>query len=146
MEDEINPHLSQNTIHEIFKQPDVWLECLQFLQTFNIEDLAGGLGRSTTQWMFVGCGTSYYLAQAAAASFRLLAQYDARALPASELLLYPELSIQGNRETLFEIRTHIGDLGGSRKPEKKATSIYCCHLRWKRTSHCDHAAPSTSCT
>ena len=46
-----------------------------------------------TQWLFLGCGTSFYLAEAAAASWTLLTGQPARALPASEPLLFPELTL-----------------------------------------------------
>jgi len=55
--------------------------------------LVGNYHQQNHQWVFVGCGTSYYLAQAAAASFTLLTGRQATALPASEILLYPELSL-----------------------------------------------------
>lgn len=41
--------------------------------------------------LFIGCGTSFYLAESAANSWMLLTGQPARALPASEVLLYPRL-------------------------------------------------------
>ncbi|MGH9325473.1 MAG: SIS domain-containing protein [Terriglobia bacterium] len=46
-------------------------------------------------WLFVGCGSSYYIALSAAASFTFLTGRRARALPASELLLFPDLVLAG---------------------------------------------------
>ena len=45
----------------------------------------------TSELLFVGCGTSYYLAEAAAHSWMSLTGQAARALPASEVTLYPKL-------------------------------------------------------
>ena len=64
------------------------------------------------EWIFVGCGTSYYLAQAAAATFNYL-KLPARAVPASDLLMYPELTLHAQR-TLhssidFAFRSNFGD-------------------------------------
>lgn len=42
-----------------------------------------------------GCGTSFWLSQAAAASIRTLGGIDARAIPASELLLWPDRMLSG---------------------------------------------------
>jgi len=81
------------TVQEIYGQPDTWRVCLRELHRLNLEGLVGDRQPSEFQWVFVGCGTSYYLAQAAAASFTLLTGKLARALPASEILLYPELSL-----------------------------------------------------
>ncbi len=81
------------TVQEIYRQPVTWKECLHLLQGLDIEELVGGRNPEQFQWVFVGCGTSYYLAQAAAASSTLLTGNLARALPASEILLHPELSL-----------------------------------------------------
>ncbi len=80
------------TIQEIHRQPDTWKECLSLLRKLDLETLVGTRQPADFQWVFVGCGTSYYLAQAAAASFTLLTGALSRALPASEILLYPQLS------------------------------------------------------
>ncbi|MGE5549650.1 MAG: SIS domain-containing protein [Bacteroidota bacterium] len=50
--------------------------------------------------IFTGCGTSYYLAQTICAAFSRYNRIPARALAASELLLYPELYLK-ERRTLF---------------------------------------------
>jgi glutamine---fructose-6-phosphate transaminase (isomerizing) len=81
------------TVQEIYRQPATWMECLGLLHRLDLEALVGDRRPTEFQWIFVGCGTSYYLAQAAAASFTLLTGRLARALPASEILLYPELSL-----------------------------------------------------
>ena len=47
-------------------------------------------------WLFVGCGSSYYVALAAAATMKSLSGRSARAIPASEMLLYPELVFSGD--------------------------------------------------
>jgi len=47
-----------------------------------------------SEWLFLGCGTSYYLAEAAAASWTLLTGQRARALPASEPLLFPDRTLR----------------------------------------------------
>lgn len=81
------------TVREIQQQPKTWERCLQLLRTLDLDRLAGGFHQESHRWVFVGCGTSYYLAQAAAASFTLLTGKEANALPASEILFYPQLSL-----------------------------------------------------
>ena len=44
-----------------------------------------------TELLFIGCGSSYYIALAAAASWKMITGRRARAIAASELLLYPNL-------------------------------------------------------
>ncbi len=85
------PHAKSDSYKEIMSQGDVWLSVLQELRQSPPVD--GLLVKKSQKpfWLFVGCGTSFYLAEAAAASWTLLTGEPARALPASELLLYPGL-------------------------------------------------------
>ena len=73
-------------------QPHCWSECLQRLSNDSNVNLASDLAIPGAEWLFIGCGSSFYLATAAAATFNHLA-LPARAIPASEILLYPELVI-----------------------------------------------------
>jgi glucosamine--fructose-6-phosphate aminotransferase (isomerizing) len=78
----------QHTLSEIFSQPQCWSVCLGKLAAGMELRAAVQMARPGAEWIFVGCGTSYYLALAAAASFNHL-NLPARAVPASDLLLYP---------------------------------------------------------
>jgi glutamine---fructose-6-phosphate transaminase (isomerizing) len=81
-----------DTWKEIVSQGDVWQSVLQELKQGSAADkILGGDSRKSA-WLFVGCGTSFYLAEAAAASWTLLTGEQARAVPASEILLYPGLT------------------------------------------------------
>jgi glutamine---fructose-6-phosphate transaminase (isomerizing) len=53
------------------------------------------------EWIFVGCGSSYYLALIAAATWSLLTGEAARAVPASEILLFPKLLPRESRPVLI---------------------------------------------
>ena len=79
------------TLVEIKSQPAVWQRCLKDLVAANLHRLAEGRFPSDIEWVFVGCGTSYYLAQAAACSFSLLLKVATKAVPASEVLLNHDL-------------------------------------------------------
>jgi glutamine---fructose-6-phosphate transaminase (isomerizing) len=83
----------QHTLSEIFSQPQCWSTCLTKLAGATELRAAVKLARPKAEWIFVGCGTSYYLAQAAASTFNYL-NLPARAVPASDLLLYPALTLQ----------------------------------------------------
>lgn len=90
------------TVQEIYGQPATWKRCLNVLRNFDFDQLIGARSPNDFQWVFIGCGTSYYLAQAAAATFTRLTGSLARALPASEVLLEQELSIP-SLETVFPV-------------------------------------------
>jgi glucosamine--fructose-6-phosphate aminotransferase (isomerizing) len=60
-------------------------------------------GSRSHEWLFVGCGTSYYLAQAAAATFTTLVGVPTRAVPASEALLFPDLALPVKNAAIFPV-------------------------------------------
>ena len=78
-----------HTLNEILSQPDCWRECLRQLPGSQEFAKACKLANPAAEYILIGCGSSYYLAMAAAATFNHLG-LRARAVPASEILLYPE--------------------------------------------------------
>lgn len=91
------------TLREIHAQPEVWSRCLYMLDSFDLGTLTDGKHPRSCEWLFVGCGTSYYLAQAAAASFVELTRVPARAVPASEILLFPQLVLPAGGNAIFPV-------------------------------------------
>ncbi|HJT69808.1 MAG TPA: SIS domain-containing protein [Terriglobales bacterium] len=90
--------LGTHTLAEILSQPNCWSECLKRLEsTDTIREIGKRFGNSP-EWVFVGCGSSYYIAQAAAASWIAITGTRARAIPASEILLFPEMIFNGMKE------------------------------------------------
>jgi len=85
------------TLSEILSQPAVWDTCLAKLEGSSELRTAAQMARPGAEWVFVGCGTSYYLALAAASTFNYLG-LAARAMPASDLLLYPAVSLPVGRD------------------------------------------------
>jgi len=91
------------TLQEIQAQPQVWNECLNRLHSTNLSGLIAGREPEKSDWIFVGCGTSFYLAQAAAFSLKLLLDVPAHAVPASEILLFPALALPEGQRPYFPI-------------------------------------------
>jgi glutamine---fructose-6-phosphate transaminase (isomerizing) len=84
---------SSATLQEILSQPEIWQASFKELRKkSSLHDALAEAG-SRNEWLFLGCGTSFYLAEAAAASWILLTGQRARALPASEPLLFPDLTL-----------------------------------------------------
>jgi glucosamine--fructose-6-phosphate aminotransferase (isomerizing) len=80
-----------NTQAEILSQPSCWKECFATLdKNKDLEGLCKGF-RNDAEYLFIGCGSSYYLSLAAAASWKMTTGARARAIPASEMLLFPGL-------------------------------------------------------
>jgi glucosamine--fructose-6-phosphate aminotransferase (isomerizing) len=96
-----------HTLREILSQPATWRETarrfeqnpelLRFFQTVSPKD----------PWLFVACGSSYYLSQTIAAQWTGLLQTVCTALPASELLFAPGEALRrtGARQVVFISRS-----------------------------------------
>jgi glutamine---fructose-6-phosphate transaminase (isomerizing) len=97
----------QHTLSEIFSQPQCWNACLAQLAASAELRAAIQLARPGAEWIFVGCGTSYYLAQAAASSFNYL-KLPARAVPASDLVMYPALTLHTGRDYIPVVISRSG--------------------------------------
>jgi glucosamine--fructose-6-phosphate aminotransferase (isomerizing) len=79
------------TWKEINSQPQAWRATLETLATGRAA-LDGFLGRvSFDQILVVGCGSTHYLSQVAAATLAHCTGISARAFPSSELWLFPDL-------------------------------------------------------
>jgi glutamine---fructose-6-phosphate transaminase (isomerizing) len=85
-------YAQSETYKEILSQAGVWQSVLQELRKSTSSEKVLRSNNRKTSWLFVGCGTSFYLADAAAASWTLLTGEPARAVPGSEILLYPALT------------------------------------------------------
>ena len=90
------------TLDEILSQPQCWEECLGSLgQSETIRTICTHLPPGA-EWLFVGCGTSYYIALSAAALFSAITHMPARAVPASEIMFFPEV-VLGKRGTTIPV-------------------------------------------
>jgi glutamine---fructose-6-phosphate transaminase (isomerizing) len=85
-----SPVRGSYTLAEILSQPEVWRSCLRGLAKDVAFQAMRKKAHTRTPWLFIGCGTSFYLAEAAASSWSQLTGHPARALPASEVLLFPQ--------------------------------------------------------
>ena len=83
------------SLAEILSQPECWRECLKRLQGDAAVAEISRRFANTPEWIFIGCGSSYYVALSAAASFASITGRRARAIPASELLLFPDGVLAG---------------------------------------------------
>lgn len=83
------------SLAEILSQPQCWADCLKHLGAGDTVAEIGKRFGHGSEWIFIGCGSSYYIARAAAASWTAITGTRARAVPASELLLFPDLALAG---------------------------------------------------
>ena len=79
-----------HTWNEIVSQGEVWKDVLRELGQSEVVKEILESSKHPRKWIFVGCGTSYYLAESAAMSWTMLTGRPAHAFPSSEVLLFPE--------------------------------------------------------
>jgi glutamine---fructose-6-phosphate transaminase (isomerizing) len=97
--------IGQHTYTEIMSQPEAWQKSLEHLHTQDLTTFyANG---NFEEIIFTGCGSTYYLSVATATLARE-AGLEARALPASELWLYPSSSYS-NKKTLLVAVSRSGE-------------------------------------
>src|ERR1700740_752777 len=103
-----NKWAHSHTWNEILSQGGVWQSVLNMLSRSATLERIISASRDRQEWLFVGCGTSFYLAEAAAGSWALLTQQPARAIPASEVLLYPKSAQPGGRKVRAVVISRSG--------------------------------------
>jgi glucosamine--fructose-6-phosphate aminotransferase (isomerizing) len=78
-----------HTLQEILSQPATWLETArQFEKNAELLEISQ-IFSAQQPWLFVACGSSYYLSRTIAAQWTKLLQVACTAVPASELLFAP---------------------------------------------------------
>lgn len=88
-----------HALAEILSQPRCWDECFQALGKDHSLEQIRKLFAPDSDVLLIGCGSSYYVALAAAASWAALTGSRARAVPASDLLLFPKLILSNSSRT-----------------------------------------------
>src|SRR5215831_16638729 len=96
------------TLTEILSQPETWRQCLRELHQSGVIQEVLEETKSRTEWMFIGCGTSFYLAEAAAASWSTISGGRAHALPASDILLFPRSATRARESTQAVVISRSG--------------------------------------
>jgi glutamine---fructose-6-phosphate transaminase (isomerizing) len=101
------------TLGEILTQPEAWQKTLE---AWDISTVFANVVKQTssrTTWLFIGCGTSYYLAEAAASAWRLQTGQSTSALPASEVMLFPDTALLGTAGLQAVIISRSGETSES---------------------------------
>ncbi len=86
------------TLHEILSQPEIWKKTLKRAEHEHWQ--LPPAEHTQSSLLFVGCGTSFYLAQSAAASFVRISGCPSRAIPSSEVFLFAPTAIAPSEKLL----------------------------------------------
>jgi glucosamine--fructose-6-phosphate aminotransferase (isomerizing) len=93
----------KHTYREIQSQPEVWAESLDTFRS-QIKSIQTFIRNNPVDTvLFTGCGSTYYLAIAAASVFQELTGIPSRGLPASEIWLYPRGCVPTGRTLLVAV-------------------------------------------
>jgi len=95
--------MANHTLQEILSQPAAWETVITMMEneTGDSKKYPNGYttdGHQTAQAIFIGCGTSFYLAQSAASIYSKITDVPSRAAPASEVFLFPDSLFAGEPE------------------------------------------------
>ncbi len=94
---------------EILSEPEVWADSLKQFEAYRPE-LQNLLAHNTYENVyFTGCGSTYYLAQAAAALFQQLTGINSAGMPASEILWYAASAYRTGRRNLLVAVSRSGE-------------------------------------
>ena len=81
---------STYTYSEIKRQFAAWKQLLYHLEKKGSKNLKIVEKFSEAVWIFTGCGTSYYLAQTASLLFENITGIPTKAVPSSEMIIFPQ--------------------------------------------------------
>jgi len=84
----------EHTLQEILSQPRIWSETETQLRETRWLETFSDLFSPRSPWLFVGCGSSYYLSRLIAALWTKHFYIPATGVPASELLFAPEETLR----------------------------------------------------
>lgn len=84
----------QYTLSEILSQPSIWSETERQLESSQTLEHLADTFSPRSPWLFVGCGSSYYLSRLIAALWTKQFYIPATGVPASELLFAPEETLR----------------------------------------------------
>ncbi|HXF64712.1 MAG TPA: SIS domain-containing protein [Caldilineaceae bacterium] len=98
----------QHTLAEINSQPEVWAEAVAYFRGLAARSRQAWAALQPRQVVVTGCGSTYYLAQVAAALLQGLTGIPARGAPASEILFFPEQVIHDPAGTLLLVVSRSG--------------------------------------
>ncbi|HEV3419158.1 MAG TPA: hypothetical protein VG075_02540, partial [Candidatus Acidoferrum sp.] len=84
----------EHTLQEILSQPHIWSETETQLREARLLEKFSDLFSPRSPWLFVGCGSSYYLSRLIAALWTKHFYIPSTGVPASELLFAPEETLR----------------------------------------------------
>jgi glutamine---fructose-6-phosphate transaminase (isomerizing) len=97
----------QHTLRETLSQPAMWAETFAQLDSAKTVDRLAADFSAEEPWLFLACGSSYYLSQLVCAIWSRNFSFRCAAVPASEFLFAPEATLRssGAKQIVFISRS-----------------------------------------
>ena len=96
----------RDTLQEILSQPAAWIETARQVAQGGLFSKVSQTFSAEGPWLFVACGSSYYLSRTIAAQWATLLKVRCTAVPASELLFAPhDVMRSGARQVVLVSRS-----------------------------------------
>src|SRR5713226_7105376 len=97
----------QHTLAEIFSQPMMWRETAEQLERQGVLGELSRIFSARSPWLFVACGSSYYLSQLVAAVWQEIFHLPCAGVPASEFLFATQGTLRrtGGRQVVLVSRS-----------------------------------------
>ncbi|MDZ7374650.1 MAG: SIS domain-containing protein [candidate division KSB1 bacterium] len=134
------------TYAEIKRQPRIWKTILESLDSDcqQYDRLVDSYRDSN--WVFTGCGSSYYLAQTASYCFGARTSIPCKAVPASEILIFPEVVFSPGTKNVLVAFSRSGSTTETVRAVEKAKAAFnvpsvsvSCDFDSEISSRSDHA-------
>jgi glucosamine--fructose-6-phosphate aminotransferase (isomerizing) len=88
------PTPAEHTLNEILSQPATWRETARQLEHHGMLELVSKVFFPGSPWLFLACGSSYYLSQLVATLWTRQLHVPCSAVPASEFLFAPDETLR----------------------------------------------------
>lgn len=98
-----------HTLKEVTSQPEIWRDAIAVFHKNSAALEALWQAGNFDTVLFTGCGSTYYLAHASAALFQQLTGINATAYPASEIVLFADMSLRPNTKPLLVAVSRSGE-------------------------------------
>lgn len=140
------------TLQEIAEQFDVWDGLVEDIELLQKDVSVNFQVKEFDDFVFVGAGSSCYLAQSAAATFKFTTGEATHAFSASEVLQFHKFLLKKERKHLVVLFTRSGEttetraaLDLLRSEYRVATIVITCNTQSDILGACDLAFPVKNC-
>jgi glucosamine--fructose-6-phosphate aminotransferase (isomerizing) len=103
----ITTERGKHSLQEIHNQPNAWKQALETVEAKAASFQA--LADDIDEWIFTGCGSAYNVCQTAVPTFQQFTDFPARAVPAADVVYFPDTVLSLTRRPLVVLISRSGE-------------------------------------